>query len=115
MQFLKKNYEKIVLGAVAFLPIMVSQENKKLDELENQALPPRPKPLPPLELDKLDAMVKRSQVGVSLNLSGNQSGSHKIFNPVRWQMKADHTIFPNPAGTEINSLQITKISPLHEI
>jgi len=125
MQFLKKNYEKIVLGAVVvlalgivlFLPIMVSQENKKLDELEKTALPPRPKPLPPLELDKLDAMVKRSQIGVSLNLSGNQPGSHKIFNPVRWQMKADqnHTIFPNPAGTEINNLQITKISPLYEI
>ena len=44
MQFLKKNYEKIVLGAVvvialgivAFLPIMVSQENKKLDDLEKK-------------------------------------------------------------------------------
>ena len=123
MQFLKKNYEKIVLGAVvvlalgivAFLPIMVSQENKKLDDLENVAIPNKPKPLPPLDLEKLDAMVKRSQVGVTLNLSGNQPGSHKIFNPVRWQMKADRSIFPNPAGTEINNLQITKITPLYEI
>jgi hypothetical protein len=123
MQFLKKNYEKIVLGivvllalgTVAFLPIMVSQENKKLDELESTALPSKPKPLPPVELDKLDAMVKRSQTGVSLNLSGNQPGTHKIFNPVRWQMKVDRTIFPNPAGTDINNLQITKISPLYEV
>ena len=48
MQFLKKNYEKIVLavvvlvtlGVVAFLPIMVSQEKQKLDDLEHQASPP---------------------------------------------------------------------------
>jgi hypothetical protein len=123
MQFLKKNYEKIVLGAVvvlalgivAFLPIMVSQENKKLDDLESTAIPNRPKPLPPLDLNKLDAMVKRSQQGVTLNLSGNEPGQHKIFNPVRWQRKADGSIFPNPAGTEITKLEITRIAPLYEI
>jgi hypothetical protein len=122
MQFLKKNYEKIVLGAVvvlalgivAFLPIMVSQENRKLDELESTALPSKPKPLAALDLDKLDGMVKRSQTGVTLNLSGNPPGQHKIFNPVRWQMKADHTIFPNPAGMDINNLQVTRIAPLYE-
>jgi hypothetical protein len=123
MQFLKKNYEKIVLGVVvvlalvgvAFLPIMVSEENKKLDALENTAFPHKPNALPVLDLDKLDAMAKRSQQGVTLNLAGNGPGQHKIFNPVRWQRKVDGSIFPNPAGTEINNLEITRIGPLNEI
>jgi hypothetical protein len=119
MQFLKKNYEKILLavvvvaalGVVAFLPIMVSHEKQKLDDLENQAIPHNPKPLPPLDLSKEDAMVKQAQAPVALNLAE----PHKIFNPVRFQMKADHTIVRNPAGGEVNNLSITRISPLNEV
>lgn len=119
MQFLKKNYEKIVLavvvvaalGIVAFLPIMVSQQRQKLDDLENQALPLHPKELPPLDLTKQDAFLQRGKATVNLNLAD----PHKIFNPYRWQMKADRTIFENPAGREVSNLDITRISPLYEI
>jgi hypothetical protein len=118
MQFLKKNYEKIVLavvviaalGVVAFLPIMVSREKQKLDELENQAIPHNPKPLDPLDLSKEDAFVKRSKAAISLNLYE----PHKIFNPVRWQLKPDRTLLRNPAGDEVKSLKVTRISPLYE-
>ena len=122
MQFLKKNYEKIILGlvvvlalgAVGFLVIVVGRENAQLDALDATAFPSKPPALPPLDLDKLDTMVKRSQQGVTVNLTGNGPGGHKIFNAVRWQMKPDHSIFPNPAGTEINNLQVTSIKPLYE-
>lgn len=118
MQFLKKNYEKILLavvavaalGVVACLPILVSQQKQKLAGLEGQVIPKNPKPLPPLDLTSQDATLKRSEANVGLNLGG----LHKIFNPVRWQMKANGTIFPNPAGHEIDILEITKITPLYE-
>jgi hypothetical protein len=119
MQFLKKNYEKILLavvivaalGVVAFLPIMVSQQKQKLDDLENQLIHRNPKALPPLDLSAIDTDLQRGKANVSLNLAG----PHKIFNPVRWQMKAGGVIFPNPAGHEIDILDITKISPLYEV
>ena len=118
MQFLKKNYEKIVLGVVvlatlgvvAFLPIMVSQEKQKLDDLENKASPP-PKPLAELDLTPYDKFVQRAKTTVSLDLAD----PHKIFNPVRYQMKAGNVVFRNPAGTDINNLEVTKITPLPEI
>jgi hypothetical protein len=56
-------------------------------------------------------LIKRGQGTVALNLAA----PHKIFNPVRWQMKAGGVIFPNPAGHEVDILEITKISPLYEI
>jgi len=119
MQFLKQNYEKIVLalviivalGVVAFLPIMVSKEKKKLDDLENSVTVRNPKPLPPVDLKREDAFVARSKTAVSLNLSQ----PHKIFNPVRFQLKADRTLLRNPAGTEIEQLKVTKITPLYEV
>lgn len=119
MQFLKKNYEKILLavvvvaalGVVAFLPILVSRQKQKLVDLESQVIPRNPKPLPPLDLAGYDGVLQRGQTNVSLNLGG----LHKIFNPVRWQMKANGTIFPNPAGHEIDILEITKVTPLYEI
>jgi len=119
MQFLKKNYEKIVLavvvlaalGIVAFLPIMVSQETKKLDDLESSVTVHNPKPLPALDLTREDTFLKRSKTSVSLNLAD----PHKIFNPVRFQLKPGNVLFRNPAGQEINNLEVTKITPLYEV
>lgn len=118
MQFLKKNYEKILLAVVvlaalvvvACLPILVSHEKSKLDDLETKVITRKAKPLPPLDLAKYDASLQRAQAPVGLNLAG----PHKIFNPVRWQMKPGGVIIPNPAGREIDQLKITKISPLYE-
>jgi len=118
MQFLKKNYEKIILGVVvlatlgvvAFLPILVSQERTKLATLEEQVIPRHPKALPPLDLSKEDEFISRSRTAVALNLDT----PHKIFNPVRWQLK-NGVPFRNPAGGEIHNLVVTSIRPLNEI
>src|SRR5437868_2890248 len=96
MQFLKKNYEKIVLavviivalGVVVFLPFVVSGEKKKLDDLENSVTERNPKPLEPLNLGREDTFVARSKTAVSLDLAR----PHKVFNPVRFQLKADRTL-----------------------
>jgi hypothetical protein len=118
MQFLKKNYEKIVLGVVvlatlgivACLPFLVSGESKKLDALESDVTIRVPKPLEPLVLTNVDDFISRSKTTVSLNLES----PHRIFNPVRWQLKNGKP-FKNPAGEEIKALTVTKITPLYEI
>jgi cell division septation protein DedD len=119
MQFLKKIYEKILLGVVvlaalgvvAFLPIMVSQEKQKLDDLESKVIPHNPKALPDLNLSREDTFLNRSKGTVALDLTR----PHKIFNPVRFQLKPDRTLLRNPAGTEFEKLAVTNISPLYEI
>jgi hypothetical protein len=118
MQFLKKNYEKVLLavvivlalGIVACLPILVSGEKQKLDDALAKVIDRPAKPLPPLDLTKVDALIKNAQTSVTLDLN-----SHHLFNPVRWQRDASGKIFPNRAGTEIDKLEIVKISPLYEI
>jgi cell division septation protein DedD len=118
MQFLKKNYEKIILGVVvlaalgivAFLPILVSREKQSLDEMENQVLPNKPKALDPLDLSREDTFLSRSKTVVTLDLSR----THKVFNPVRFQLQANGNLLRNPAGTEVERVLVTKISPLME-
>jgi hypothetical protein len=117
MQFLKKNYEKILLAAVvvaalavvACLPIMVSHEKQSLDDLVKTVVDRKPKPLPPLDLQPYQALLDRSQTNAVLSMS------NKLFNPVRWQLDKNSQLFPNPAGKEIELLQVTKLSPLYFI
>lgn len=119
MQFLKKHYEKIILaaavlaalGVVAFLPALVSRERTGLEDLLSSYLPKHPKPLEPLDMKSEQALLARAQSRVTLDFSG----SNRVFNPVRWQMDKNGRIFPNPAGHEIELLQVTKLSPLYFI
>lgn len=117
MQFLKKNYEKILLAAVvlaalavvACLPIVVSREKQQLDQLENSLVTRKPKPLQPLDLQPMQVMLDRAQTTAVLDLT------NRLFNPVRWQLDKNGQLFPNPAGGEIEKLQVTKLSPLYFI
>lgn len=119
MQFLKKNYEKILLavvvlaalGVVIYLGILVSNEKKRLDDLTSQVVTTHPKPFPELDLKSYQDLLARAQSRVSLDFSS----SNRIFNPVRWQMDVHGKIFRNPAGREIDQLQVTKLSPLYFI
>jgi hypothetical protein len=119
MQFLKKNNEKVILGVVVLatlalvvcLPFMVSSEKAKLDEQVKEVTHPKPTPLQPLDLSKEDEFISRAQHNpVTLNLDK----PHKLFNPVRWQLK-NNAPYRNPAGEELDKLIVTKISPLYEI
>jgi len=117
MQFLKKNYEKIILGVVvlatldlvASLPFMVSSEKQKLAEQVSTVIHPNAQALQPLDLSKEDDFINRAHNAITVNLDK----PHKIFNPVRWQLK-NNVPFRNPAGEELDKLVVAKISPLYE-
>jgi hypothetical protein len=118
MQFLKKNYEKIILGVVvlaalglvASLPFLVSSEKQKLAEQEQTVIKFNSTPLQSLDMSKEDEFIQRAHQSIAVNLDS----PHKIFNPVRWQLK-NNAPYWNPAGQEIQKLMVAKISPLNEI
>jgi hypothetical protein len=117
MQFLKKHYEKILLGlvlvglmaAAAFLPMKVGDERQGLVE-KRRGIVERPiKPIEPLDLNKYENAIKLADSEVSLDLSS----TNKVFNPVRWQLSAEGRPFPNPVGRELDQVEIVKITPLY--
>src|SRR3989442_1325259 len=119
MEFLKKNYEKVILSVVllglavaaALLPIWVSNERRALEEIENRIVTTKPKALKPLDLSTNEAVIQLLQKPGTLRLAGE----HNLFNPVLWQKRPDGSLFPIRTGKEIGpgALTITKISPLY--
>src|SRR5882724_5492339 len=94
MDFLKKHYEKVLLGvvllglavALAFLPFKIASEKANL-ESAREALIQRPvKPLTNLDLTVPEAALKRVAASFGIDLST----SNKVFNPVPWQRAADN-------------------------
>ncbi len=117
MQFIKKNWEKLLLavivlaalGIAVFLPFVVSKQKQEVDDALNSYIKAKRKPMPPIDLSVQETFLKRAQSDAPLDLVT----PHKIFNPVRWQMATDGHVFPNPAGHEIDQLQVTGLSPLN--
>lgn len=119
MEFLKKNYEKVLLSVVllglavaaALLPIWVSDEKHALVEIENKIVTTPPQELKPLDLSTNEAGLQMLQKAPVLALVGE----HNLFNPVRWQRRPDGSLFPIRTGKEFGpgALTITRIAPLH--
>ena len=88
MDFIKKNYEKILLGfvllglavAVAYLPIKIANEKRELAEAREKRTP-KPKPLDPVDMSRLNAAHKRLETPAGLKYSTE----HNLLNPVQWQ------------------------------
>ncbi len=118
MEFLKKNYEKIVLGvvllgltvAVGLLPVIISSKRAKLKELSETLTNHKIKELPPLDLAMHEAALQRLQTPFRLNLTFN----HNLFNPVAWIKGPDNRPVKVVAGlpTGPEALEITAIKPL---
>jgi hypothetical protein len=117
MDFLKKNYEKVLFSlvllglvvAVAFLPIQIGREKDKLNEMII-VLAPKPKPLPPLEMTNEAAGLKFMTAPMPVNFSE----PNKLFNPMVWQKAADgHLIKVDSGNIGPHALQVTKLTPLY--
>ena len=93
MEFLKKHYEKVLLGvvllglavAVAFLPFKIASEKQKLEDLRNQLIHPNVKPLTNLDLTGPEGVLKRMAIPAEVDLSA----PNRLFNPMVWQKAAD--------------------------
>ncbi|HVM50203.1 MAG TPA: hypothetical protein VMU04_19400 [Candidatus Acidoferrum sp.] len=119
MEFLKKHYEKVLLGvvllglavAVGFLPFKIASEKQKLDDLRQQ-FHPNVKPLTNLDLSMYEGLLKRVTVPEEVDLSA----PNRLFNPMVWQKAADgHLIKVDATNIGPNALVITNRKALDTV
>ncbi|MBE0543959.1 MAG: hypothetical protein IH623_21660 [Verrucomicrobia bacterium] len=119
MDFVKKHYEKVVLGVVllglvvvaAFLPVMIASEQESFAR-QAEVLRPQPKELPPLDLSKQKTLLQRMEGVLRLDFST----TNKLVNPVQWQKKADESFIKVEKGSVgVEAATVTSITPLHLI
>jgi hypothetical protein len=121
MDFIKKNWEKVLLGvvliglavAVAFLPLKIASEKQAMEEVRQQILNPQVKPLNELELGASEKALKRAEVPIKLDFSGG----HRLFNPVTWQKRSDGGLLKIQTGKEVGAaaLVVAATQPLFTI
>jgi hypothetical protein len=116
MDFLKKHYEKLILGlvllglagAAAFLPIKISSEKTDLQAAKDRVLSPKPLPLTNLDMTGAEAAVKLMATPQLINFSE----PNKLFNSMPWQKTPDGRLIPQ---TKVGptALTVTNIVPLY--
>ena len=118
MDFLKKHYEKVLLGvvllglavAVAFLPFKIASEKQKLEDMRNALIHPKVKALTNLDLTLPDGVLKRLATPAMIDFSA----PNKLFNPMPWQKTVDgRLIRVDAANVGPNAVRITKMTPLY--
>lgn len=116
MDFLKKHYEKILLGvvllaflaAVGYLPFKVSSDKKELED-KRQGLVTKPvKPLPALDMTNAQEVIKKVSEPVIVNFSA----PNRLFNPMAWQRKQDQTLILS-TSVGASAATVTNIEPLY--
>jgi hypothetical protein len=116
MEFLKKNYEKLLLGivllglagAVACLPFLIASENEKLKKAAEVVTNPRVKPLTNLDLTVPELALKRVGTPAMIDFGP----PNRLFNPMPWQKAADARLIPvSKVGP--TALVVTNITPLY--
>jgi hypothetical protein len=118
MEFLKKHYEKILLGVVllavavaaGFLPIKITSEKQKLTDLNSQRRNPKAAPLTNLDLTISDKAIARMSAATPLDFGP----PNKLFNPMPWQQTRDVPPKLIP-GTKVGpaAVMVTNITPLY--
>ncbi|MBM3878102.1 MAG: hypothetical protein FJ387_00010 [Verrucomicrobia bacterium] len=117
MEFLKKHYEKVILGVVlvglavaaALLPLKVASVRSSLSQAGEMIFTRAPKPLPPLDLTTNETLLTRLKDTPEL---GIDAPGHNLFNPIQWKKRPDGTLYPVPdAG--LSSMIVTNIVPLY--
>jgi hypothetical protein len=120
MDFLKKHYEKVLLGIVlvglavgtAFLPIMIASERSNLRDKSNAGISRPVKPLEPPDLRREEAVSKRAQSPIALDFSS----SNKLFNSFAWFKRPDGSLLKGEEGNVgPKAVVVSKITPLYTI
>jgi hypothetical protein len=119
MEFIRKNYEKIILslvllglvGVLAFMPVMIISDQQRMRDLRTTVIPRKVEPLPPLDLSRQETVLSQLKSAYDLDLST----TNKLFNPVQWQKQKDGTLIKNATGHETGpeAAVVTKITPLY--
>ncbi len=119
MEFIKKNYEKIILslvllglvGVLAFMPVMIISDQQRMRDLRDTVRHPKAVPLADLDLSRQTNVMDRLQSPEDLDFST----TNKLFNPVQWVKNKDGTLMKITTGHEIGpgAAVIARITPLY--
>jgi hypothetical protein len=119
MDFLKKHYEKILLGvvllglvaAMAFLPFLILHDRNVLVTTSSGIIHHAVRPLAPLDLTEQSNAIERLQLPYHLNFET----TNRLFNPVEWQKGVNNQLIKIESGNEVGpqAVRITKIVPLY--
>ena len=119
MQFIKKNYEKVLLGlvlfglvvAVGFLPFLIMNEKAAQAERRDTQFKFPVQPLPPVDTNRLDSVLEMASSPGHIDLST----TNRLFNPVRWLRGPNAPIKVLPGEFTQKLMEVTKINPLYLI
>ena len=117
MDFIKKNYEKVLMGVVllglvvgaASLPVMISGERASLQAAAEAEIKRAPKPLAPLDLAKYEQLLARMQTPFTLDLAT----TNKLVNPMTWRKRDGVPVKELPRNIGPEALVVTRVSPLY--
>jgi flagellar basal body-associated protein FliL len=116
MDFLKKHYEKILLGvvlvglagALVYMMFKVGSEKQSIEALITSLTNPKVQALSNLDMTVSEATLKRMATPAMFDYSA----PHRLFNPMAWQKKEDGHIIPQEKVGP-SALQVTNITPLY--
>ena len=121
MDFLKKHYEKILLGVMlagligvlVFMLFYVAADKQAMEQRANDVLYPQVKALTNLDLTLQDSVIARHEAAYVLDFER----TNKLFNPMQWQKGPDGQIFKISTGKEVgvHAAVVTAITPLYLI
>ena len=117
MQFLKKHYEKILLGVVlagligvlVFMLFYIAADKQSMERQAQDVLAPHVKALPDLDLTTNSDAITRLQAPFVLDFeTGN-----KVFNPFEWVKTSDNALVRKDIKTGPQVAVVTNIAPLY--
>jgi hypothetical protein len=116
MDFLKKHYEKVLLGvvllglvvAVTFMLFKIGGDKQKLEDLRNSYIRKTAKTLTNLDLTMPEASLKRVGTLAMIDFTS----TNRLFNPMAWVKTADGRLIPS-GKTGPSSLIATNITALY--
>jgi hypothetical protein len=120
MDFIKKNYDKIILSAallgvigfLVFLPVVISNEQAALEQTKRDITNPSVKPLPPADMARETNVTLRVQSPAGYDFSN----TNKVFNPIEWKRALDGSLTPVKGGSQpASAVVVAKIIPLYYV
>jgi hypothetical protein len=117
MDFLKKHYEKILLGVMlagligvlVFMLFYISSDTEEMTTKRQGYINPPVHALSNLDMTVLDGAAARVQAAYTVDLDA----PNKLFNPMEWQKSLDGTMILAAKKTGLQVAVVTNISPLY--
>ena len=117
MDFLKKHYEKILLGVMlagligvlVFMLSYIASDKEKMESTSSTYINPHVKKLPDLNLALENGAIERLKTPYHLDLET----TNKLLNPMEWDRAMDGSLIPAALKTGARMAVVTSITPLY--